>query len=102
MILCVSVTDLLSRPLSFPFAIPGCWFIDLEPYFLPLPFRWSHELADGFEDVLNLFVMPFEAFFQFHQFEGQFLVRCHHLPRSHKYRHNLDIDLDRPLDVQNA
>jgi hypothetical protein len=54
--------------------------------------EWDHELADGFEDALDLFIVPFYSFFQFHQIEGQFLVRCHDFTELHKNPHYGNVD----------
>ena len=55
-------TSLLPRPSPFPFSIPGRWVV-YKPDFLFRWFRRHHELTNGLKDILDLFIVPFQAFF---------------------------------------
>lgn len=80
---------------AFPYLAAGSF---TNPIFF-LAGSIDDELPDRFKDVLDLFVVPLQAFLQLYQLEGQLLVRCHHLPKPHKNPHYGDVNLDRALAI---
>lgn len=73
----------------------------LKTYLSPRRIWRSHQLADGFENSLDLFVVSADAAFQFGQLIGQFLVASEQSPELNKGSNNIHAHLNRPGAIKN-
>jgi len=83
-------------------AISRFRLIDFKPYPFPWGIGLRHELPDGIENHLNLFIVIFEMRLKLMKFDSEFFVPCQHFTQPHECTKNVNTRLDVPGGVEDT